>query len=84
MLSAAENDILTKLGPESDCGQWLRSFWFPIAISELRDGPTAQLQLEESVLFRQRSGTATSFGKELGTFEGSPLPVKILGENLIL
>jgi len=84
MLSAAENDILTKVGPESDCGQWLRSFWFPIAISELWDGPTAQLQLEEPVLFRQRSGTATSFGKELGTFEGSPLPVKILGEDLIL
>jgi len=83
MLSAAENDILTKVGPESDCGQWLRSFWFPIAISELWDGPTAQLQLEEPVLFRQRSGTATSFGKELGTFEGSPLPVKILGEDLI-
>lgn len=34
MLSAQDNELLTKVGSDSDCGRWLRSFWFPIAISD--------------------------------------------------
>ena len=84
MLSAEENETLTKVGPESDCGRWLRSFWFPIALSDNPVGPTAQLQLDEHYLYDERPGTATSFGKKVGTFEGTPLAVRILGEDLVL
>lgn len=84
MLSAAENHTLTQVGPDSDCGKWLRSFWFPIAISDKWDGPTAQLQLNEPFVYDGRAGTATSFGQEAGTFRGQPMAVRILGEDLVL
>ena len=84
MLSAAENQTLTQVGPGSDCGKWLRSFWFPIAISDNWEGPTAQLQLNEPFVYDDRAGTATSFGQEAGTFHGQPMAVRILGEDLVL
>lgn len=84
MLSHEDNRILSQVGPDSDCGKWLRSFWYPIAISDRWDGPSAQLQLDEPFTFKERAGTATSFGEKYGTFGGQPLAVRILGEDLVL
>ncbi len=49
---------LTRVGPESPCGEWLRRSWQPIALaSELGAAPLALRVLgEELVLFRDRSG----------------------------
>ena len=84
MLSTEHQDLLTSVGPDSDCGRWLRSFWFPIAISDRWDGPTAQLRLDEPLTWKGRAGTAASVGEEVGTFTGKPLEVRILGEDLVL
>jgi len=84
MLSAQDNDLLTKVGPGTDCGAWLRSFWFPIAISERWDGPRAQLQLPDLMSYDDQIGTPTEFGEKFGTFSGDPLKVRVLGEDLVL
>jgi 5,5'-dehydrodivanillate O-demethylase len=84
MLSNEHQDLLTSVGPNSDCGRWLRSFWFPVAISDRWDGPTAQLELDEPLTWKGRTGTAASFGEEVGTFTGKPLEIRILGEDLVL
>ena len=49
---------LTRVGPDTPCGEWLRRSWQPIALSsELGDTPLALCVLgEELVLFRDRSG----------------------------
>jgi 5,5'-dehydrodivanillate O-demethylase len=84
MLSAEDQELLTQVGPDSDCGQWLRSFWFPVAISDQWDGYTAQLELNEPLTWKGQAGTATSVGEEVGTFTGDPLGIRILGEDLVL
>ncbi|MBK20308.1 MAG: hypothetical protein CMM52_15865 [Rhodospirillaceae bacterium] len=84
MLSTQDNDRLTKVGPGTECGAWLRSFWFPIAISDLWDGPQAQLQLPDLMKYDDRVGTPTEFGEQFGTFKGDPLKVRVLGEDLVL
>lgn len=84
MLSPEDNELLTQVGPDSDCGRWLRSFWFPVAISDRWDGPSAQLELEEPFVYGDKAGTARSFGEAVGTFRGAPLGVRILGEDLVL
>ena len=84
MLSAADNQLFTQVAKGTPCGDWLRSYWFPIAISERWTGLRAQLELDEPVTFLQQSGTATSFGAGQGTFTGTPLRVRILGEDLVL
>lgn len=84
MLSIQDNDRLTQVGPGTDCGAWLRSFWFPIAISERWDGPRAQLQLPDLMRYDDRTGTPTEFGEKYGTFLGDPLKIRLLGEDLVL
>ena len=84
MLSAREQETLTKVGPDSECGAWLRSFWFPIAISDRWDGARGQLQLVEPMTYKGRAGTPTPFGIEQGSFHGRPTPVRVLGEDLVL
>ncbi len=84
MLSAREQETLTKVGPDSECGAWLRSFWFPIAISDRWDGARGQLQLVEPMTYKGRAGTPTTFGIEQGSFHGRPTPVRVLGEDLVL
>ena len=64
MVSPEENDRLTQVAPGTPCGDWLRCFWFPIAISDRWAGERAQLQIDEPVNFRGRAGTAASFGRE--------------------
>jgi phenylpropionate dioxygenase-like ring-hydroxylating dioxygenase large terminal subunit len=54
MMAKEENDLLTQTGPGAPCGELLRRYWQPVALSE-----------------------------EL-TSSAAPLPVKILGEDLVL
>lgn len=84
MLSREEQGTLTSVGPGSDCGKWLRSFWFPIAISDQWDGERGQLQLLDPMTFSDRAGTPTSFGIEQGDFDGRPTAIRLLGEDLVL
>jgi len=84
MLSAEDQSLFTQVGPGTACGEWLRSFWFPIAISERWSGERGQLVLDEPMTFKGRAGTPTSFGIENATFGGRPTAVRILGEDLVL
>jgi phenylpropionate dioxygenase-like ring-hydroxylating dioxygenase large terminal subunit len=54
----AEDAELTRVGPGTPCGEYLRRFWQPVAMSsELKDLPVAVRILgEDLVLFRDRSG----------------------------
>src|SRR4051812_6201725 len=54
MLTQEENDLITRTGPGTSCGDMIRRYWQPAALSE-----------------------------EL-PFDGAPLPIKLLGEDLDL
>ncbi len=60
MLTQAQNDFLTRVGPGQPAGDLLRRYWHPIAIAaDLTDSqPTKFVRLlgEDLVLFRDRSG----------------------------
>jgi 5,5'-dehydrodivanillate O-demethylase len=84
MLTAQENERLTRVGPGTPAGEWLRRYWHPIAISDRWDGIKTLWKCDEPVTFKGRSGTVASFGAALGTFTGQPTPVRILGEDLVL
>ena len=53
-----EDEELTHVGPSTPCGEYLRRFWHPIALSEeLKDLPQAiKIMGEELVVFRDKSG----------------------------
>src|SRR5215203_687667 len=60
MLTAEQNDLLTRIGPGTPCGELMRRYWHPIAaVSEL-DGLTwnkrVRLLGEELVLSRDKQG----------------------------
>lgn len=57
-LSAEVDDELTRVGPDTPCGEYLRRYWQPVAVSsELGEMPVATRVLgEDLVLFRDRSG----------------------------
>jgi phenylpropionate dioxygenase-like ring-hydroxylating dioxygenase large terminal subunit len=57
-LSVVIDDELTRVGPETPCGEYLRRFWHPIFIADdLGELPVALKILgEELVLFRDLSG----------------------------
>ncbi|HSG91976.1 MAG TPA: Rieske 2Fe-2S domain-containing protein, partial [Pseudomonadales bacterium] len=61
MLTAEDNDLLTRTGPETPMGAYFRRFWQPIALSrELPepDGPPLRVTImgEELVAFRDSQG----------------------------
>jgi 5,5'-dehydrodivanillate O-demethylase len=59
MLTAEQNDLLTRIGPGTPAGNLLRRYWQPIAAtSELADNWTMRVRLlgENLVLFRDRQG----------------------------
>ncbi len=60
MLTREENDLVTQTGPGTPCGQLLRSYWQPAALSEELPpgGPPIPLRLfsEDLVLFRDEGG----------------------------
>ena len=60
MLSAQENEALTKVGPGTPMGELMRRYWHPVAAAtELDKRPTKAVRLlgEDLVLYRDRSGT---------------------------
>jgi 5,5'-dehydrodivanillate O-demethylase len=60
MLSQAENETLTRVGPGTPMGELLRHYWMPIAaVAELDDNPVKQVRLmgEDLALYRDKSGT---------------------------
>src|SRR3982074_3381413 len=62
MLSRAENELLTRVGPGTAMGELLRRFWQPFALaSELpgADGDPIRVRLlgEDLVAFRDSNGT---------------------------
>ncbi|MBM3342542.1 MAG: Rieske 2Fe-2S domain-containing protein [Betaproteobacteria bacterium] len=61
MLSASDNDLLTRTGPGTPMGEYFRCFWQPVALSEeLREPDGAPLRVkilgEELVAFRDSTG----------------------------
>ena len=59
MLSADQNDLLSKVGPGSPMGELLRRYWHPIAaVGELDDDPVKPVRLmgEDLVLFKDANG----------------------------
>ncbi|MEM9197384.1 MAG: Rieske 2Fe-2S domain-containing protein [Pseudomonadota bacterium] len=61
MLSRAENDILTKVGPGTPMGGLMRAHWTPVCLGEEsveRDGPPLLIEAlgERFVLFRDSDG----------------------------
>ena len=60
MLTAARNDMLTRVGPGTPMGELLRRYWQPIGgASELDDAnPIKPVRLlgEDLVLYRDRAG----------------------------
>jgi phthalate 4,5-dioxygenase oxygenase subunit len=59
MISAEENNLLTRTGPGTPCGELMRRYWQPVALSEeLADKDPLKLAImgEELVLFRDDQG----------------------------
>ncbi len=66
MLTAEENDLLTRVGPGTPAGELLRRYWHPIAIAQELDDehPTKFVRImgEDLVLFRDKSGRTGLIG----------------------
>lgn len=59
MISAEENEVLTRVGPGTKMGNLLRRYWQPVAgLSEMRDRWTMKVRMlgEDLVLFKTRGG----------------------------
>ncbi|MEE8518218.1 MAG: Rieske 2Fe-2S domain-containing protein, partial [Dehalococcoidia bacterium] len=60
MLTAEENELLTRVGPGTPGGEMLRRYWHPISVArELSDeNPTKFVRImgEDLVIFRDKSG----------------------------
>src|SRR5579885_2256207 len=71
LLEAREDVELTHVGPRTPCGEYMRRFWQPVAMSaQIRDLPiVVKLLGEELVLFRDpavASGSCTSTAATAG------------------
>src|SRR5690242_7319530 len=59
MLSKEENELLTRVGPGTPCGELMRRYWHPIYPEALlRENPVRKVRIlcEDLTLFRDRSG----------------------------
>jgi 5,5'-dehydrodivanillate O-demethylase len=59
MLTAEQNELLTRIGPGTACGELMRRYWHPIAaVSELDGKWTKRIRLlgEDLVLFKDKQG----------------------------
>jgi nitrite reductase/ring-hydroxylating ferredoxin subunit len=60
MMSAQENELITRIGPGTPCGALMRRYWQPAALVEELDGarPVKAVRLlgEDLVLFRDEQG----------------------------
>src|SRR6202167_5959478 len=66
MLTQAENEKLTSVGPGTPCREMLRRYWHPVYPEVgLRDNPVANVRIlgEDLVLYRDRSGDLGLIGQ---------------------
>src|SRR5207244_13228544 len=61
MLSKAENEVLTRIGPGTPMGNLVRQYWIPVMLSEElaeADGAPLRVRLlcEDLIMFRDTSG----------------------------
>jgi phthalate 4,5-dioxygenase oxygenase subunit len=60
MLSRADNELVTRTGPDTECGRLLRAYWQPAALAselpERRPVKPVRLLGEDLVLFRDEGG----------------------------
>ena len=67
MLSAAENELLTRVGPETSMGRLMRQYWLPVVLSsEVQPGgrvKRVKLLGEELVVFRTKNHTVGLLGE---------------------
>jgi 5,5'-dehydrodivanillate O-demethylase oxygenase subunit len=59
MLTAEQNEMMTRIGPGTKMGELMRRYWHPVAaLSELKEKWTKKVRLlgEDLVLFRDREG----------------------------
>ncbi|HIV71844.1 MAG TPA: aromatic ring-hydroxylating dioxygenase subunit alpha [Candidatus Aquabacterium excrementipullorum] len=60
MISAEQNDLMTRVGPTAPAGQLLRRYWQPVALLDELDGPrpvrAVRLLGQDLVLFRDEHG----------------------------
>jgi hypothetical protein len=66
MITQEENDLLTQTGRGTPCGELMRRYWQPAALSEElgSDKPVAvQLFGEELILFRDSDGNPALIGR---------------------
>jgi nitrite reductase/ring-hydroxylating ferredoxin subunit len=73
---------LTRVGPGSPCGEYLRRFWHPIAMGEeIKAAPISVRILGENlILFRDKSGSIGLVHKHC-SHRGMSLEYGIVGEN---
>ncbi len=59
-MTPEENEILTRVGPGTPCGEMMRRYWWPVYLSaELKDKPIEVRHLgEQFVVFRDTQGRA--------------------------
>ena len=65
MLTAADNELLTRVGPGTPGGELLRRYWHPIAATQqLDENPVRRVKIlgEELALYRDRSGALGLLG----------------------
>lgn len=84
MLDKKENEMITKVGQGTPAGNWLRSYWHAIAVSDRFDGRINIWRYDEPLEFDNRRGTVGDLGEKLGVFKGTPMKVRLLGEDLVL
>ena len=66
MLTANENERVTRVGKGTPIGELMRRYWHPIAtVSELNDDPVKAVRLlgEDLALYKDRSGTFGLIGR---------------------
>ncbi|SDS48268.1 aromatic ring-hydroxylating dioxygenase subunit alpha [Bradyrhizobium canariense] len=80
--SIEDDAELTRVGPGTPCGNYLRRFWQPIAmVSEVKDMPIPVRALgEDLVLFRDKSGRLGLVHKRC-SHRGTSLEYGIIGEQ---
>jgi phthalate 4,5-dioxygenase len=67
MLSAEDNELLTRTGPGTPMGDFFRRFWMPVLLSQElpeRDGPPVRVKVmgEDLVAFRNSDGRVGLLG----------------------
>jgi 5,5'-dehydrodivanillate O-demethylase len=66
VITAEENEYLTRVGPGTPCGELMRRYWHPVYPEALlRENPVAKVRIlaEDLVLYRDRSGRLGLIGE---------------------